>query len=680
MTLHDHDVVVLGGGPAGALTAALLCRQVPGIRVLVLERERFPRHHVGEVTLPGWTPILRRAGAFEALDAALSIKKLGVVFRWGPPEVGESWTADFREESRGAPAAGSWHVDRAELDTLLLQNARDQGAEVLEGARVVSVEDGCVRWTCDGDDGEARARWVVDATGQARLLARTWKLGVHRHEDMSNVALYGYWSGSKLTEAAAIEHPGERWALVNTNALGWLWHIPIAPDVVSIGLVTNRDSLKDMGDPLLAYLDAVRDTAGVGELVHDAEFVGDRPAGGRPTVAVAEDWSYRVERVCGPGFFLVGDAAVFVDPVLSSGLTLAANGASMAANAITTLMLDVVDEDRLLAGYQRSYAALSDGYHRMARVWYGRNLRAEGWHWQARRERLRLGQALHETDAEAFTAVCLGILASPLDAAVGRASRDGWGSEFFNWLVSGHLFAAPNQDFSDVAGGDEARGAGRRSIARRWRRLALGRLGFDKPWTSSDSFHTHRFLDRWRPVRIAEIEDLVIPDVGVLERLDGSRTGLEVVGELVDGGVGESARDARVAGICHTLLQLDMLGLLEVDESPEPPPRWTGSPLMRLVSAVLSGLPEPADVAFEVDMLGESMWIRVQTSGQTRALRFGAFGGDWPHSVDAGLDEVGARVLAKTRDPAIWSDLASRVGLGLRFEHVPGEKPVAKPL
>ncbi|MEC9390234.1 MAG: tryptophan 7-halogenase, partial [Myxococcota bacterium] len=104
------DVAIFGGGPAGALTAALLCRQNPGIRVAVLEKERFPRHHVGEVTLPGWAAILERAGALEALDAQTPIKKLGVIFSWGPKEAGEIWTADFRERATGRPAPGSWHV------------------------------------------------------------------------------------------------------------------------------------------------------------------------------------------------------------------------------------------------------------------------------------------------------------------------------------------------------------------------------------------------------------------------------------------------------------------------------------------------------------------------------------------------------------------------------------------
>ena len=170
MTPHDPDVVVLGGGPAGSLTAALLRRQAPELRVLVLERERFPRHHVGEVTLPGWAPILRRAGVFEVLEAALPIQKLGVVFRWGPD--GEAWTADFREEARGRPAAGSWHVDRSELDQLLLENARAQGAEVREQARVVAVSGRTVSWTDGDQERSVTARWVVDATGQSRLLAR----------------------------------------------------------------------------------------------------------------------------------------------------------------------------------------------------------------------------------------------------------------------------------------------------------------------------------------------------------------------------------------------------------------------------------------------------------------------------------------------------------------------------
>lgn len=633
MAVSEHDVVVLGGGPAGSLTAALLCRQNPGIRVLVLEREVFPRPHVGEVTLPGWTAVLRRAGAFEKLDAALPIKKLGVVFRWGPESAGESWTADFREEARGAPAAGSWHVDRGVLDQLLLENAEEQGASVVQGARVLSVDGGEVVY----EGGTARARWVVDATGQARLLARLWKLGVERFEHMSNLAIWGYWRGSALTSAAAVERDEERWALVNTSAEGWVWHIPIGPDLVSVGLVTDKATVKGRELSEL-YAEAVASTPGVGELLAGATFVGDRPAGGGDRPAVCEDWAYRVSTVCGPGFFLVGDAAVFVDPVLSSGLTLAANGASMVANAITTLLRGQ-EEAPVQAAYSEALARIAGAYHRMARVWYGRNLRAESWHWQARQERLQLGQALHESDAEAFTAVCLGVIASPLDAAVGRASRDGWGSEFFNWLVSDHLFAAPNADFGGVGGGDAARLAGRRSVARRWRRLALSRLRLELPVRARGSFHTHRFLDVWEPVDVVDVGDLVLPDFGVLQRLDGSSSTLGLLDDL---------DDVAVAGVVHTLLQLDMLGHLVVEEGDLAEPRWTGSPAMELVRAELSRLEGPGRIAFEVDLRGRSLFVTT-SEGRRRV----------------GLDEP---------------DLRRRVGLGIAFDFVPGEQPVAQRL
>ena len=241
---------------------------------------------------------------------------------------------------------------------------------------------------------------MVDATGQARLLSRLWRLPTHRHPDMNNLAIYGYWQGAgHHTEDGTAEGQDERWALVVTTDLGWVWHIPLDAETTSVGLVTNHETVQRCGAASLRdlYIDAVRSTRGIDALLAPANFLGDRPDGGRgPTaVAVARDWSYRVETRCGPGWFLAGDAAAFVDPVLSSGLTLAANSASMVANAITTLWRRP-ETDRALLQQSVSEAGrdLSAAYHRMAQVWYARNLRADTWHWQARQELLRTSGGL----------------------------------------------------------------------------------------------------------------------------------------------------------------------------------------------------------------------------------------------------------------------------------------------
>ena len=460
---------------------------------------------------------------------------------------------------------------------------------------------------------------------------------------MNNLALYGYWAGSRLTEAAATERPEERWALVNTTDLGWVWHIPIAQDCVSVGLVTNRHTVQRGDDLSTIYDDAVRATPGIGELLESATFLGDRPAGGRRRVAVVEDWAYAVDEVCGDGWYLVGDAAVFVDPVLSSGLTLAANGASLVANAITTVAQDGADEASIRTSYGRTLRTLSAAYHRMARVWYGRNLTAESWHWQARRERIQVGQGLAETDAEAFTAVCLGVIASPLDAAVGRSSRDGWGGEFFNWLVTGHLFERAEGSFAGVDGGDEARAAGRRAVNTRWRRIALSGARIGGHIRREAAWHTHRFLDRWKPVDLAHVDDIAVADFGLLDAISPDARTLDAVRN-------RATTTERASALVQALLQLDMLGYLETSSPVPAAPRWTGSAPLAEIGRFLTNLPRPARVHVDVDLLGRGLWFHVREDGVTRSH----------HRPSQG-------------------DLAEFIGMGLTFDHVPGKVPVAQP-
>ena len=120
----DYDVAILGGGPAGALTACLLAKQCPDLRVCILEKASFPRHHIGESTLPGWSSVLERAGVLELIDRGTVIKKGGVVFNWGPEEAGETWTVDFRDQKTKRPPPGSWFLTRSVVDTIFLDHAQ----------------------------------------------------------------------------------------------------------------------------------------------------------------------------------------------------------------------------------------------------------------------------------------------------------------------------------------------------------------------------------------------------------------------------------------------------------------------------------------------------------------------------------------------------------------------------
>lgn len=736
----DTDVAILGGGPAGSLCAALLRKQCPHLRITLLEREAFPRHHVGEACLPGWNTILERAGVLDIAHEQVEVDKIGFIFNWGAEADGQLWTADFRSETGELPK-GSWHVDRAKLDLLFLEHAAGLGVEVRQPARVLRVEplsgptpppvEGDspgfrVHFVQDGVEGSFTAGRVVDATGQARLLARQWDLPLHQHEDMNNYAVYGYWRGGQLEEGGAPLKGRERWAVVSGHELGWMWHIPIGPELVSVGLVTHADTLSRIGRDGLqaAYRRAAQETTRVGELLEGAVYIGDRPEpseGSDTRVNVIRDWSYRCDRVCGAGWFVVGDGAIFVDPILSSGLTLASTGSSMVANAITTLERDPQADATLLRNsLLEAYHDISSAYHRMARVWYRRNTRAAGWHWQARQERLRTAgaDALFEDDADAFTAVCLGVINSPLNAALPKHSREVWGVEYFTWITADWLFGragSGDQGRSEAGGIHEARTLSRRSLVQRWQKLVDAKVRLTAPWAVARGYHTNRFADVWQPIQYVALplQDPLDPHLrvacpsfadapeGVFPALTGEAPLRGAVEALLDGTLpGTPQRDSRLKAISETVLQLDMLGLLEAEGAPAPP-RLTGHPLIAIIAnVVLRSLDAAATVYLEVDWLGECVWVRVHRDGELSWLRLvdGRAGSgakdtertattraQWPRRQGHWSDELAQGVLRRLRrlesgpkadeTAALWARMQGAAGMGIAFDHVPGQKP-----
>jgi flavin-dependent dehydrogenase len=342
------DVVVIGGGPAGSTLAALLARK--NRNVLILERERFPRYHIGESLIPGFMRAMEELDMIERLEARGFEKKAGGTLMWGNGKI--PWGFRFIE---GTKYTHAYHVRRADLDSMLLDRARELGAHVLEEATVKDVieEDGRitgVSYAVRGSEAqshEVRASLVIDASGQARVIGRKFAK-VNWHEDLRNIAIWTYFDNCHRL-------PGDERSNILTEGLddGWFWAIPIAEATMSVGFVTpavmaaaNKESLEE------TFVARREQSIMLKELLCDAT-----QSGGFRT---ARDWSYTCDPFYGPGWALVGDAAAFVDPLLSTGVTLA----TLAGSALSRIVDKVLDhpeiEDKALERYATTYRRFFD--------------------------------------------------------------------------------------------------------------------------------------------------------------------------------------------------------------------------------------------------------------------------------------------------------------------------------
>jgi flavin-dependent dehydrogenase len=320
----DCDVLVAGGGPAGSAAAAWLARN--GHRVILLERDRFPRFHIGESLLASVNDVLRTIGADQLVAQA------GFPQKWGATFLTADGAIERYADFGAAPDVGTpqtWQVHRATFDHLLLRHAASSGADIREGHRVLDTtfDDDGVEVTVRADDGASpyrlRARAIVDASGRAGLLSRRFGLRIAEPQ-LANVAVFSHYSGVPRQDG---RRSGDI-RIIARDDLGWFWMIPIADDLMSVGVVLPRSSARELPDvePATLLDRMIADTPAVTRLMTTA--TREWP------VRVEKDFSFSSRAYAGDRWLLAGDAGSFLDPVFSTGVAIALESGLEAAQAV----------------------------------------------------------------------------------------------------------------------------------------------------------------------------------------------------------------------------------------------------------------------------------------------------------------------------------------------------------
>lgn len=380
--VENFDVIVAGGGPGGATLASLVAMQ--GHRVVVFEKEQFPRWQIGESLLPSTVHgVCRLTGAADKIAEAGFMVKRGGTQRWGASS--DLWTFSFSTSPKLAGQTSfAYQVERSKFDKILLDNSRSLGADVRERCVVTDlIEDAgriCgVRYVDEtGSSREIRAKYVVDASGN-RSRIHKYANGERKYSEFfRSVALFGYFEGGKR-----LPPPNSGNILSAAFDSGWFWYIPLTKTLTSVGAVVRREmASKIQGDPEESLNALIAECPIISQYLKDAKRITEGQYG---QLRVRKDYSYCNTKFWRPGLILIGDAACFVDPIFSSGVHLATYSALLAARSINSVMAEIVDEDAAFREFEQRYRREFGVYYEFLTAFYDMHVSENSYFWSAKK-------------------------------------------------------------------------------------------------------------------------------------------------------------------------------------------------------------------------------------------------------------------------------------------------------
>ncbi|MFF4486748.1 tryptophan 7-halogenase [Streptomyces sp. NPDC001544] len=379
---ETFDVVVVGGGPGGSSAAGLIAKQ--GHRVLLLEKEKFPRYQIGESLLPATVHgVCGLLGVSDEIDAQGFTPKAGGTFRWGSSP--EPWSFVFALSPKLAgPTSKAYQVERMKFDDILLKHAAKLGVDVREECAVTKVlENGDrvsgVEYTDEnGTKRVAHARYVIDASGN-RSRINSYVGGERVYSDFfRNIALFGYFEGGER-----LPEPYSGNIFCEAFSDGWFWYIPLADNLTSVGAVVSRDRASEVqGDQVQALESLIAKAPRISKMLDGVKRVTEGTYG---EVRVRKDYSYLNTRFWKPGMVLIGDAACFIDPVFSSGVHLATYSALLAARSINSVLAGEFDEDTCFEEFEKRYRREYHVFYEFLVSFYETHTDIDSYYWSAKK-------------------------------------------------------------------------------------------------------------------------------------------------------------------------------------------------------------------------------------------------------------------------------------------------------